>query len=157
MASQEAMTQNPALVAPSGRIDLTSVASPGDVQVKAVEGASRLADHRPTRLGSVLVADGAQVNASGTRGGTIHLEAEAITLTNGVMVVNGTSGVRPGGDILVRANALTLSTGAGMVSYTTAPESAGHAGNVGVEAQTVMIRDGSFLSSIPIALVRVVM
>ena len=59
-ASQEAMSQSPALVAPSGRISLTSVASPGDVQVEAVAGASRLRDNRPPRLGSVLIADGAQ-------------------------------------------------------------------------------------------------
>ena len=80
------------------------------------------------------------------RGGTILLEAGALTLTNGAMVLNHTSGVLPGGDILVRANALTLSTGSGMIAFT-APGSAGDAGNVRVEAQTVTIRDGSFISS----------
>ena len=61
-ASPEAMSQSPALGAPSGRIYLTSVASPGDVQVEAVQGASRLMNNRPARLGAVLVADGAQNN-----------------------------------------------------------------------------------------------
>ena len=41
-ASQEAMSQSPTLLAPSGRIYLTSVAAPGEVQVEAVAGAARL-------------------------------------------------------------------------------------------------------------------
>src|SRR5262249_43518297 len=60
--SPEAMSQSPALRAPSGRIYLTSVASPGDVQVEVVQGASRLLEDRPPRLGSVLMTDGAQVD-----------------------------------------------------------------------------------------------
>jgi lipopolysaccharide export system protein LptA len=83
---------------------------------------------------------------SGNRGGTILVEAEALTLTNGATVLNQPSGVLPGGDILVRAQALTLSGGSGMIAFT-ARGSAGDAGNVRVEAQTVTIREGSFISS----------
>jgi filamentous hemagglutinin family protein len=102
-ASQEAMNQSPVLRAPSGRITLTSVASPGDVQVEVGQGLSRLLENKPPRLGAVLVADRAQVSVDGTPGGTILVEAEALTLTNGAMVRNQASGVLPGGDILVRA------------------------------------------------------
>jgi filamentous hemagglutinin family protein len=145
-ASPAAMSQSPSLRAPSGRIALTSVASPGDVQVEAVQGASRLLDHTPPRLGAVLMTDSAQVTVSGTPGGTILVEAGALTLTNGATLSTQTSGALPGGDILVRAQALTLRTGSGMIAFT-APRSAGDAGNVRVEAQTVTIRDGSFIAS----------
>ena len=144
--SPEAMSQSPVIRAPSGRIELTSVASPGDVQVEAVQGASRLLGHTPPRLGTVLMTDRAQVNVDGTPGGTILAEAGALTLTNGATVRSQTSGMLPGDDILVRAQALTLSSGSGMSAFTT-PGSAGDAGNIRVEAQTVTIRDGSFLTS----------
>ena len=108
---------------------------------------SRLIDNRPTRLGSVLITDGAQVDVSGSYGGTVLLEAGAITLTNGAMVLNDTSGMLSGGDILVKANDLTLSAGSGMLS-STAPGSTGDAGSISVEAQNVFIRDGSFVSSV---------
>src|SRR4029450_7341558 len=116
-------------------IALTSVASPGDVQVEVVQGASRLLENRPPRLGAVFMTDGARVDVSGmsgNRGGTILVEAEALTLTNGATVLNQPSGVLPGGDILVRAQALTLGGGSGMIAFT-ARGSAGDAGNVRVE------------------------
>ena len=83
----------------------------------------------------MLITDGAQVDVIGNGGGTILLEAGAITLTNRAQVRNGTSRALPGGDILVRANALTLSTGSEMIA-SAASGSSGNAGNVRVEAQS---------------------
>ena len=146
-ASPEAMSQSPALGAPSGRIALTSVAAPGDVQVEVGQGASRLMENRPARLGLCSLTDGAQVDVSGNPGGTILVEAEALTLTNGAMVLNQTAGGLPGGTSWSGRRPSPCVTGSGMIAFT-APGSAGDAGSVRVEAQTVTIREGSFLASV---------
>ena len=87
------------------------------------------------------------MDVSGERGGTILVEAEALTLTKGAMFLNQTAGGLSGGDIVIRAQALTLRGGSRMFALT-APESAGDAGSVRVEAQTVTIREGSFIASV---------
>ena len=146
MASQEAIIQSPSLGAPSGRIYLTSVASPGDVQVESGDNTSRLSNNRPARLGSVLITDGALVLASGERGGTILVEAGTVTLANQAAILNSTSGAGQSGDVLIKTNDLTLSMGSLIISSTD-PGSSGNAGNVRVEARTVAIREGSLISS----------
>ena len=93
-----------------------------------------------------ITMQGSQLSVQ--EGKTFSVTGGDITLTNKAMVFSGTSSEMPGGDILIRANALTMRTGSGITSYTTAAESAGDAGNIRVDAQTVTIRGSSFLSSV---------
>ena len=144
-ANQEGAIQSPSLVAPSGRVYLTSVASAGDVQIEALDNTSRLTHNRPQSLGSISIIDGALVLASGERGGTILVESGTVMLANGSTILNGTSGAGQSGDIVVTANDLTLREGSAIISSTD-PGSSGNAGNVRVEAHNVAIRDGSLIS-----------
>jgi filamentous hemagglutinin family protein len=61
------------LVAPSGRIQLASVASPGEVVFSRLELASELHVDSFARLGRLELSQGALIDASGNGGGTVLL------------------------------------------------------------------------------------
>jgi filamentous hemagglutinin family protein len=160
-ASQEAMPQRPAVVAPSGRIYLTSVAAPGEVQVEVGDHTSRLTENRPTRLGAVQISDGALVSASGQRGGAILVEARTVTLTNGAQMHSSTVGAGRGGDVIVRAQDAVTIDGFGigliapgqegivpsLIATSSQPGSTGDAGSVRVDAQRVTLTNGAQMQS----------
>jgi filamentous hemagglutinin family protein len=137
-ANQEGAIQGPALRAPSGRIYLTSVASAGDVQIEASDTPSRLMTNRPQGLGSIGIRDGALVFASGTRGGTILVEASTVRLADRATLRNDTSGAGQSGDIVLTANDLTVRGGSSIIASTTG---AGRGGNVTLVADA-LIMDG---------------
>ena len=145
-ASQEPLVQPPFVVAPSGRVSLTSVASAGEVPVERGANAPGVSAHPPGRLGSVRITDGALVDVSGERGGTILVEASTVTLADQATLLSSTFGAGPGGDVVIKAGDLALSGGSAIISSAD-PGSSGTAGHVRVEARTAAIRDGAFISS----------
>ena len=91
------------------------------------------------------ITDGALVDASGERGGTILVEAGTVTLADQATLRSSTSGAGQGGDVVIKADDLALSRGSAIISSTD-PGSSGTAGHVRVEARTAAIRDGSVIA-----------
>jgi large exoprotein involved in heme utilization and adhesion len=132
-----------------------------------------LTDNRPTRLGSVLISDGALVSASGERGGTILVDANTLTLANRAVIENGTFGAGQSGNVRVEAQTVaihdseilsfTLGDGRGgdvtLIADTLTMDGStsrlisatqlgtGDAGNVRVEAQRVTLTNGAQIQS----------
>ena len=63
------------LVAPSGRVQLASVASSGEVLASPLEMEPDLQVNAFTRLGSLTLEQNALLNVSGTRGGTVLIRS----------------------------------------------------------------------------------
>jgi filamentous hemagglutinin family protein len=135
----------PALKAPGGRIQLVSVASPGEVGVERIASAPDLRMDGFTRLGRIDLAQGAvaTVGSDGSRNaGEIEVRGGQLTLSGGSQLDASIQGAGRGGTVTVRATeAITLmGTGSRLTSSTSGD---GDAGRVAVTAPLVNLQEGA--------------
>ena len=98
----------PAVGAPKGRIQLVSVASPGEVVFSRLELAPELQIHGFARLGRLELLD-ANIRS---RGSDIMMQAGSVRLAGGLINSSGAD-LQPGGDVTITAtDSITLSPSA---------------------------------------------
>jgi filamentous hemagglutinin family protein len=131
----------------SGRIQLVSVASPGEVGFSRLELAPELQVDSLTRLGRLALSQGALLDASGNGGGTVLLRGGHFLMDGSSIHANtlgDLDGASVGIDIRVAAEAVIVN----QAGITTESLGAGHAGELRLVASSVHL-DDSFLGSIP--------
>jgi filamentous hemagglutinin family protein len=136
---------NPTLGAAGGRVQLVSVASPGEIGVSCAELAPDFRLEGVTRLGRIDLVQGALVSVVNREGsptaGAIEVRGGQLMLTGGSQVDASTRGAGPGGNITVAATeAITLTSGSGLFSNT---RSSGNAGRIDVSAPRLDMREGA--------------
>jgi filamentous hemagglutinin family protein len=166
-----------ALFAPSGRIDLVSVASAGEAVLTDGDIGVAAFDE----LGTISIVDFSLLNVSGERGGDVYVRGGQLVMNNNARMVSFTlgnadggtidigltdrlevrrgaditavafNGVGHGADVTVAAKTIVLSgDGANPVTGIAAqvgPQSAGNAGNVTITADSLEVRDGAVISA----------
>jgi filamentous hemagglutinin family protein len=139
-------TAGATLMAPSGRISLTSVASPGDVGFNSATQSPELNAANFARLGRIQITEGSFVDASGDPGGSVVIRGGRLivdqlgfvsTFTNGD--VDGTS---PGIDASV-----TGDMGVDNATIVTGAAAGGRAGDIVLDAGTLAITGGALVES----------
>jgi filamentous hemagglutinin family protein len=141
--------QAPSLGAPSGRINLASVASSGEVGLD-LAGQGRLLDINTfERLGEINISRGARLDTSGNGGGTTVIRGGRLLVDNGSIAANNTGNMdSPDLGIDVRMRGDVRLTGEAAITSTTSLFSRGRGGNVSVAADNITIEGGAILSSI---------
>lgn len=165
VAIQEDLIINSLMGAPSGQINLISVASTGEVPINPEE----ISDTAFEQFGTITITDTttgtdnfdrvlANVDVSGTGGGSVYIQGGRIIFDNGYVYAD-TLGEENGKNITVKASEeLVLANGSlittGVFENNAFEKTSGDSGNITVTARQISITDGSrisTLSRIPLA------
>ena len=159
------------LYAPEGRIQIVSVASPGEV-VPDLSHAGSAVPVDSQVLGKVDLSNQSYLDVSGDRGGTvvirggkiflregsyvgsytsgdtkkggsISLTSHFLELTGGSTIETLSSGLAPGGDIALQASSIVMDG----ASLTVNTEGSGKSGEIDLHADTLLMRSGATLWS----------
>jgi filamentous hemagglutinin family protein len=128
------------LVAPSGRIQLASVASPGEVLFSRLELAPDLQVHSFTRLGRLELSQGGLLDVSGNGGGTVLLRSNRLLVDRSQILANtqgNVHGASLGLDLRVTADAVIHDS-----DLRASPFMAGNGGNIVMNAGSLTLADG---------------
>jgi hypothetical protein len=126
----------PTLGAPGGRLQLVSVASPGEVVFSPLELAPDLRLDGFTQLGQLMLSQNARVDASGSGGGTVLLRGRRVEVAGPQILANtlgDIDGNRLGIDLLATEEAIFKPLGT---------KGAGRAGDIRLSGGHVQV-DGS--------------
>jgi filamentous hemagglutinin family protein len=134
------------LQAPSGRINLVSVASPGEILVSPRELASELQMDSGAHQGRLELSGGALVTVSSEgrqNAGEVAVRAGTLTLTGGASIDGGTQGEGRGGHVTVVAHDMRLENGRILARTTSRSDG----GEITVRAGTLRLTGGAEISS----------
>jgi large exoprotein involved in heme utilization and adhesion len=134
------------LQAPSGRIQLASVASPGEVVFSRLELAPDLQVDSFTHLGRLTLSQDALLTVSGNGGGTVLIRSGRLLVDRSRIEANNTGpmdGSGLGVDLRIAGEALITNDARIQVQA----RQAGHAGAVVVEVGTLTLSDGGQIDS----------
>src|SRR5262249_47533050 len=147
IGGRTASSNPPTLDAPSGRIALVSVASPGEAISNVAEQTSPPDISAFSRLGSIQISDRALLSTKGDGGGTITLRGRSLLMDSSAVLTADTIGAHNGaptgidiyvaGDLILK-NGVVISAHTLKSAQTLNPGDAGAlhimAGRVQVEA-----------------------
>jgi large exoprotein involved in heme utilization and adhesion len=131
------------LQAPSGRMQLVSVASPGDVRFSPLELAPDLRVDGFVRLGRIDLSRGTILNTSGNGGGSVLLRGERLLVDQSSILANG-KGPGPGGNLSITA--MEDISIIGNSSLEAGVSGNGSAGHVAIFAPLLSLDDGDILT-----------
>lgn len=134
------------LVAPSGRIQLASVASPGEVMFSPLELAPDLQVESFARLGRLDLSQNALLDVSGNGGGTVLIRGGRLMVDGSFIFANtlgDVDGTRLGLDLRLTDDIVITNGGV----MTTDSWGAGRAGDLRLTAGSVHMTDGPFIGS----------
>jgi len=164
-----------AIVAPSGRINIASVASPGEVIPIESRNAPDLQMSSFDSLGKINLSNSASLNVSSSsgggtvviRGGKLLIDNSYVAanttgdidgakvgidigikedfVANGASIVASTSGIGQGGDIVIRSGSMEMKNSR-IEAYT---NGWGNSGNVEVDTGSLDMREGSQINNNP--------
>jgi filamentous hemagglutinin family protein len=137
------------LQAPSGRIQLASVAAPGEVGFSPLELAPDLQMNGFARLGRIALLQGAlvTVETAGSRNaGEIAVRGGQLTLRSGSRLSANTSSRGEGGRIVVTAPTVSLME-EGRIEAGTDLGSSGNGGEIAVQAGRLTLTGGARIST----------
>lgn len=139
------------VTAPGGRIELGSVAN-GEVRIGETSSGWRLDYSNVPRSETMRFSQAATVNATdltGTLpGGSIQIQANQLSLTDGTLIVSDTlAGDRPGAPVLIRANQIDLDLFALITTATSAEGPNSTSGNIRVITDRLSMRSGSEITT----------
>lgn len=129
------------LFAPSGQINLASVASSGEVIPNTPGQSADLHVASFSRLGRIEMSDGANIQSSGQAGGSVVIRGGQLLMTRsiiGTVTLENIDGSTIGIDIQV-AGEVTLNG----ASLTTQGHGTGRVGNVAVQAEKIRVSGSS--------------
>ncbi len=132
------------LLAPSGRVEIVSVASAGDVVFSPSLDVSSIPS-----LGRVDLSNGARIDASGDPGGSVIIRGGRLVMDQGSTIVANTTGGANGAatavDLQVSGD-IVIGGGGGIDVQTSGFGAA--AGSVGIAASRLEMRDSAFIQSV---------
>jgi filamentous hemagglutinin family protein len=137
-----------ALVANSGRIEIASVASAGEVRLVNAAGAPDLGVTSFSRLGSITISDGALLDVSGASGpsGSVVIRGGQLVADLTTIKAETTGNVSGAGravDVQVTGDAVFTSSSIGSATH-----ESGDAGDIHVTADTLRLDNGTGIVSI---------
>ena len=139
-----ASPQAPSLSAPSGRINLVSVASSGEVGLPTSDQAESMDIGTFERLGEVTIAQGALLDTSGNGGGTSVIRGGRLLVDNGTIAANNTGNTdSPGLGIDVQVRGDVRLTGEAIIISTNGSFSQGRGGSIAVRAGNITVEGGA--------------
>lgn len=141
------------LTAPTGRIELGSVQS-GTVALNPNSSGWSLNYQGIDNFGNISLSGLSSADVSGNGGGTIQVQGQRVTLSDGSSLVAMTSGKVDGGTINVNASELLELTGtsadalnlSGLFAYA-ANNSTGNAGTINVKTNQLQVKNGAQILS----------
>lgn len=145
MVGGDIMISGGRLSAPSGRVQIASVASAGHVTFTPPDQSPLLNVDAFERFGEITFSEGALIRASGNGGGTVVIRGGRLIM-NSAQVAAETTGSVPGASIgidiqIAKDIVLTAASAIGTLTLGANPN-AGAAGDVVVKAHTVTLTDG---------------
>jgi filamentous hemagglutinin family protein len=141
--------QAPSLGAPSGRINIASIASSGEVGLDLAGQVPQLDIGTFERLGEIQIAQGAVLNTSGNGGGTTIIRGGRLLVDNGLIAANNLGNVdSPGLGVDVRIRGDVRLTGEAAITSITGLFSQGRGGHISIAADNITIEGGATFSSI---------
>ncbi|MBD2181409.1 filamentous hemagglutinin N-terminal domain-containing protein [Planktothrix sp. FACHB-1355] len=141
------------LTAPSGRIELGSVATEGNVNLTSSKIGWVLGYQEIHNFGDISLNKAASVDTSGEGGGSIQVQSRQLSLGEGSAFLALTLGSSNGIGIDIRAADSIRMSGVnsqGVYSFVAAetnPNSTGNAGNITVETGNLILDNGALISS----------
>ena len=155
------------LAAPSGRIELGSVAGTGLVSLTPIEkgwslgyeGIQNFKNIQLSEQAFVDASDNAQMsqptfgNASDKGGGDVQLQGRHVTLTDGSGIVTGSQGAKPGGSLSVNATDSVELSGTApnnsnfFSSLSTKTTGVGAGGSLTINTGKLIVQDGAQVSA----------
>lgn len=76
------------LAAPGGRIDLVSVASPGEITAQSLDSVPNVNGRSFEALGTIQISQQSTIDTSGAGGGTVHIRGGRLIIDNSVISAN---------------------------------------------------------------------
>jgi large exoprotein involved in heme utilization and adhesion len=139
--------QSHSLGVPGGRINIASVASPGEVDLNLSSQGQLLDIDTFERLGKIRIAQGAALDTSGNGGGTTVIRGGQLLVDNGSITSSNTGNMdSPGLGIDVRLRGDVRLTGEATIASSSTLQ--GRGGNVSVAASNITIEGGAALGSL---------
>ncbi len=130
------------LSAPSGRINLASISSPGEIAVDTLTPGPNIDGVPPSTFGNISLSQNTQLNTIGTSGGTIRIRGGQLTMDSAFMFADSTVGT-PDQSTAIAVNIegdVTL-TNRSFIQARALGEDRG--GNIELAAKNVSLLDGS--------------
>ena len=136
----------PYIAAPNGRINLVSVASPGEVLFPSLQTGSNINNQSFTALGNISINPGSILDVSGESSGTVHIRGGQLVLDNGFILAGSF------GDVDGPASAVHIDiSGAAQIKNQSVIDAtssgAGKTGDISINAHTLSVTDGSIISA----------
>ncbi len=152
----DVMLEGGNLTATSGRIELGSIAGTHFVSLNPIDKGWALGYQGVQNFGNIQLSQAASVDVSGTGGGDIQVRGRRITLTDGSVIAASTLGAKPGGTLTVTADDAIELTGTDSnyqisSSLFTETLSSGSAGDLTINTDKLIVRDGAQVSSTSIS------
>jgi filamentous hemagglutinin family protein len=143
IAGVAAGSATPTLRAPSGRVQVVSVASPGDVATNGDVGAF-------AQLGSIDLSNGARLDVSGVNGpgGTVVIRGGQLSASQASRVIANTTGGTDGAATAVDIQVTGDMSFAGVSGIDVRTSGAGASGETKVAAGNLDMKEGSFIQTI---------
>ncbi|MDF0644568.1 MAG: filamentous hemagglutinin N-terminal domain-containing protein [Nitrospira sp.] len=127
------------LSAPSGQINLVSVASAGEISTVDFLPDPSMA------MGPISLSQGAVVDVSGDGGGTVRIRGGRFVMDQGAILIAHTTGANDGAPTAISINVtdeVSLNHQSGLFAWA---RGAGRSGNIEVTGRTIEIADGSLV------------
>ena len=140
------------LTAAGGRIELGSVAAGSLVAMTSTNPGWELSYPAVQQFQDIRLTQAARVDASGDGGGSIQVQGQRLTLTEGSQIVTLTQGTQAGKNLTVRAvesvevTGSDSRTGSSSALAAQANRGSGNAGNLTIETGKLRIADGAQVS-----------
>jgi filamentous hemagglutinin family protein len=141
-------TEAPTLGAPGGRINIASVASPGNVMLNSPSEPPGLQVDSFAHLGAVTLAQGARLDASGNSGGTVIIRGGRLVVEQSAIMANthgGADGTSLGVDLEI-AGDLVVTQGS-FINADADVLSTGDAGDIRIHAGQVEVSQRALIGS----------
>ncbi len=138
-----------------GQIVLGSVGGPGLISLTPIEKGWALGYKDVPTFGNIQLSNAAAVDASGTGGGDVQLQARQLTLQSGAQIEASTLGAKSGGTLIFKASDSVqvvgipggdpfTNTGIATDIY---PGASGSGGNLRIETGQLTVRDEAQISA----------
>ncbi|MDJ0616785.1 MAG: filamentous hemagglutinin N-terminal domain-containing protein [Calothrix sp. MO_192.B10] len=138
-------------LAPSGRVELGSIAGIGSVSFNQTEKGLALGYENVNNFGDIKLSRFAFVNASGESGGNIQIQGKQLLLDFGSIIATGANLPNDGGEIYIRTTDSVVVDDSTIGSISA--EADGSIGNVNIETKKLdviggILPSGGFISTI---------
>lgn len=136
------------IIAPSGQINLMSVASSGEVPVDPIN----ISDKAFEQFGTIKIINTdinkldniANIDVSGEGGGRVYIQGGEIIMEN-VDVCANTKGAKNGQGITIKATEQFVAKGLTTMMTKALENSIGNGGNINIDAREIKLTDGAYI------------